>query len=123
MMRRSLAPEPERSPLLAPIYRQMDDPRPGPTAVTGAAAFAIELGKPRYWLITLAAAGSIFMLLRASLQRGRGSIYPTMGGNCLITLLLLSFNNAGLFGTESSLIAAAAIGLAIAQSKSRTAKL
>jgi hypothetical protein len=46
-----------------------------------------------------------------------------MGGSCLITLLLLSFNNAGLFGTASSLIAAAVIGLAIAQSKSRTAKL
>jgi len=46
-----------------------------------------------------------------------------MGGSCLITLLLLSFNNAGLFGTATSLFAAAAIGLAIAQSESRTVKL
>jgi hypothetical protein len=108
---------------LAPIYRQIDDPPPGSTAATAAAAFAIELGKPMFWLITVAAVGSIFILLRTSLQRGRDSFYPAMGGSCLITLLLLSFNNAGLFGTASSLIAAAVIGLAIAQSKSRTAKL
>ena len=108
---------------LALIYRQIDDPPPGSTAATAAAAFAIELGKPMFWLITMATAGSIFILLRVSLQRGRDSFYPAMGGSCLITLLLLSFNNAGLFGTTSSSIAAAVIGLAIAQSKSRTAKL
>jgi hypothetical protein len=107
---------------LAPIYRQVDDPPPGSTAATAAAAFAIELGKPMFWLITVAAAGSIFILLRTSLQRGRDSFYPAMGGSCLITLLLLSFNNAGQFGTASGLIAGAVIGLAIAQSKGRTAK-
>jgi hypothetical protein len=108
---------------LAPIYRQIDDPPPGSTAATAAAAFAIELGKPMFWLFIVAAAGSIFILLRTSLQRGRDSFYPAMGGSCLITLLLLSLNNSGLFGTASGLIAAAVIGLAIAQSKSRTAKL
>jgi hypothetical protein len=108
---------------LAPIYRQIDDPPPGSTAATAAAAFSIELGKPMFWLITVAAAGCILILFRASLQRGRDSFYPAMGGSCLITLMLLSFNNAALFGTASSLIAAAVIGLAIAQSESRTAKL
>jgi hypothetical protein len=108
---------------LAPMYRQMNDPPPGSTSATAAAALAIELGKPMFWLITVAGAGSIFILLRASLQRGRDSFYPAMGGSCLITLLLLSFNNAGLFGTSSSLIAAAVIGLGIAQSKSRAPKL
>jgi hypothetical protein len=107
---------------LAPIYRQIDDPPSGSTAATAAAAIAIELGKPMFWLIMVAVASSIFILLRASLQRGRDSFYPAMGGSCLITLLLLSFNNAGLFGTASSSIAAAVIGLAIAQSKSRTSK-
>jgi hypothetical protein len=108
---------------LAPIYRQIDDPPPGSTAATAAATFAIELGKPMFWLITVATVGSIFVLLRASLRRGRDWFYPAMGGSCLVTLLFLSFNNAGLFGTASSLISAAVIGLAIAQSKSRTAKL
>jgi hypothetical protein len=108
---------------IAPIYRQIDDPSPGSAAATAAAAWAIELGKPMFWLITVATAGSVFILLRASSQRGRDSFYPAMGGSCLITLLLLSFNNAGLFGTASSSIAAAVIGLAIAQSKSRTTKI
>jgi hypothetical protein len=107
---------------LAPIYRQIGDPPPGSTAVTAAATLAIELGQPMFWLITVATAGYIFILLRAAFQRGRDSFYPAMGGSCLITLLLLSFNNAGLFGTASSLISAAVIGLGIAQSKSRTAK-
>jgi hypothetical protein len=110
-------------PALAPIYRRIDDPPLGSTAATAAATFAIELGKPMFWLITVASAGSSFILLRASLQRGRDSFYPAMGGSCLITLLLLSFNNAGLFGIESSLMAAVVIGLAITQSKSRTPKL
>ena len=108
---------------LAPIYRQIDDPPPDSTAATAAATIAIELGKPMFWLITAAAGGFIFMLLRASLQRGRDSFYPAMGGSCLTTLLLLSFDNAGLIGTVSSSIAAVVIGLAIAQSKSRAAKL
>jgi hypothetical protein len=108
---------------LAPIYRQMDDLPPGSTAATAAATVAIELGKPMFWLIAVATAACIFILLRASLQRGRDSFYSAMGGSCLITLLLLSFNNAGLFGTASSLISAAVIGLGIAQSKSRTAKV
>jgi hypothetical protein len=108
---------------LAPIYREIDDPQPTSVAATAAAAIAIELGKPMFWLIATAMAGYIFILLRASLQRGRDSFYPAMGGGCLITLLLLSFNNVGLLGTATSLIAAAIIGLGIAQSKSRTTKI
>jgi hypothetical protein len=108
---------------LAPIYREIDDPQPNSLAATAAAVIAIELGKPMFWLIATAMVGYIFILLRASLQRGRDSFYPAMGGSCLITLLLLSFNNVGLFGTTTSLIAAAVIGLGTGQSKSRSAKL
>ena len=107
---------------LAPIYREMDDPPPGSVAATAAAAFAIELGKPMLWLIAAATAAFIIVLLRASLQRGRDSFYPAMGGSCLITLLLLAFANAGLLATSASLIAAATLGLAVAQSKSRTVR-
>ena len=108
---------------LVPIYRQMDDPPANSVAATAAAALAIELGRPMLWLITAATAGSIFILLRSSLQRGRDSFYPAMAGSCLIALLLFSFNNPGLLGTSTSLIAAAVIGLGIAQSESRTVKL
>jgi hypothetical protein len=107
---------------LAPIYREMNDPPSGPTAATAAAALAIELGQPMLWLIVATTTGAIIMLLRAALQRGRDSFYPAMGGSCLITLLLLAFTNAGLLGTATGLITGAALGLAFAQSKSRTAQ-
>jgi hypothetical protein len=94
---------------LAPIYREIDEPRPESTAATVAATIAIELGKPMVWLITLATGSSIFILLMASLQRGRDSFYSAMGGSWLITLLLPSFNNAGLLGTASSSITATVI--------------
>ncbi len=105
---------------LLPIYREIDDPPAGPVAATTAATLAIELGQPMFWLIVAATVASIFVLFRASLLRGRDSFYSAMGGSCLVTLLLLAFNNAGLLGTAASLIAAAALGLACAQSKSRT---
>lgn len=106
---------------LARIYREIDDPPPGTTAATATAGVAIELGKPMLWLIAAVAAASIVVLLRAALQRGRDSSYPAMGGSCLITVLLLAFVNAGLLGTATSLIIAAALGLGFAQSKGRTA--
>jgi hypothetical protein len=106
---------------LAPVYRGSDDPPSGPTAVTAAGAFAIELGKPMLGLITAATAAAIVVLLRASFRRGRDSFYSAMAGSCLITLLLLAFTNAGLLGTATGLIAAVALGLGFTQSKSRTA--
>jgi len=107
---------------LAPIYREMDDPEPGSAAATAAANVAIELGKPMFWLVAGTAAAMSFILLRASLRRGRDSFYSAMGAGCIISLLLLSFTNAGLLGTTTGLIAAAALGLAFAQSKGRTAQ-
>ena len=105
---------------LARIYREMDDPPSDPVASTTAATYAIELGQPILWLIALATAGSIIILLRASLQRQRDSFYPAMGGSCLITQLLLAFVDAGLLATAAGLLTAAALGLAFAQSKSRS---
>ena len=104
---------------IAPIYREMDDPPPRSVAST-AAGFAIELGRPMFWLISAATVGLIVLLLKASLQRGRDLFYPAMGGSCLITLMLLALINAGLLATATGLIAAATLGLAFAQSKSRT---
>jgi hypothetical protein len=105
---------------LARIYREMNDPPSESVASTAAATFAIELGRPMLWLIVAATGVSILVLLRASLHRGRDSFYPAMGGSCLLALLLLAFINDGLFGGATSLIVAAVLGLAIAQSKSRT---
>jgi hypothetical protein len=108
---------------VAPIYREIDDPPPGSAAATAAATFAIELGAPMLWLTVAATVAFIITLLRASLQRGRDSFYAAMGGACLITLLLLAFTDAGPLGAATGLILAATLGLAFAQSQSRTLKL
>lgn len=108
---------------IAPIYRVIDDSKYDSVASTAAADIAIELGQPMLWLIVGATAFAILMLLKASLQRGRDSFYSAMGAGCLITLLLLAFTNAGLLGTATSLLAAAALGLGFAQSKSRRVRL
>jgi len=105
---------------IAPIYRDVDDRTPLSTAPTAVAATAIELGRPMLWLIVATTVFSIFILLRASLQRGRDSFYPMAGASCLITLLILSFMNPGVLGSAAAMIAAATLGLAIAQSKSRS---
>ena len=105
---------------IAPIYRDVDDRTPLSTAPTAAAATAIELVRPMLWLIVATTVFSIFILLRASLQRGRDSFYPMAGASCLITLLILSFMNPGVLGSAAAIIAAATLGLAIAQSKSRS---
>ena len=107
---------------IAPIYRDVDDQTLAFTAPTAAAAIAIELGRPMLWLIVATMAGSIYVLLRASLRRGRDSFYPMAGASCLITLLFLSFMNVEVLGSAAAVIAAATLGLAFAQSKSRTVR-
>ena len=106
--------------VVAPIYREMDDPPTDSVAATTAASLGIELGRPLLWLIVAATAASIVLLLNCCLKRGRDSFYPAMGASCLATMLLLSFVNPGLLGNAAGLIAAITLGLAIAQSKSRT---
>ena len=104
---------------IMPIYRDINDPATS-TAPTAAAALSIELGRPMFWLIVAVIMGAVVILLRASLLRGRDSFYPAAGAGCLLTLLLLAFMNTGILGTATAVIAAAMLGLALAQSKSRT---
>ena len=103
-----------------PIYREINQPAIS-TPPTAAAALAIELGWPMVLLIAIMILAAIFSLLKASLQRGRDSFYPAAGAGCLISFLLLSFMNAGVLGTAAVVILAITLGLAFAQSKSRTA--
>jgi hypothetical protein len=104
---------------VAPIYRELDGPAAGATAPTTTAAIAIELGRPMLWLIASALGAAIFVLLRATLRRGRDSFHPAAGASSLVTILFLFFVNAGLLGTAPAMLAAATIGLAFAQSRSR----
>jgi hypothetical protein len=103
-----------------PIYRDIDELTAGPVAPTAAAAIAVEMGRPFLWAMLIAAIALAVTLLRGSVRRGRDSLYSTAGASCVVTFALLAFGNAGLFSTPALIIAAATVGMAIAQSKSRS---
>lgn len=104
---------------LMPIYREINQPAMS-TPPTAVIALAIELGWPMVVLIVAMVLAIIFILLRASLQRGRDSFYPAAGGGVLISFLLLSFINAGMLGSAAVVLISTTLGLALAQSKGRT---
>jgi hypothetical protein len=105
---------------ILPIYRDIDELALGPFAPTAAAAIAVEMGRPFLWAVLIAAIALVVTLLRGSVHRRRDSFYSTAGASCAVTFALLGFGNAGLFSTPTLIIAAATVGIAIAQSKSRS---
>jgi hypothetical protein len=106
-------------PALVPIYRTPNESES--RVPTAAAAISIELGRPMLWYTFVGLAIGILLLLRGALRRGRDSFYPATGTGCLIASLLLMLGNAGLLGAASASLAAATVGLAVGQSKSRQA--
>ena len=105
---------------LLPIYRDIDEFTPGVNAPTAAAAIAIEMGRPFFWVCLLAAVSLVAMLLRGALLRRRDSVYSIVGASCVVTTTLLAFGNSGLFSSLFLIIIAATVGIAIAQTKSRS---
>jgi len=108
--------------ILADIYRLPSEPTHVQTAATAAAKIAIELGPPVLWTILAAVLFATAVLLRGALKRGRDSFYPSLGAACLTALLLRGFADANIFAQAVSIIAAATIGLALAQSSGRTSR-
>lgn len=107
---------------LVPIYRDVDEAIAEAWAPTAAAAIAIEIGRPMLIIVVIAALAGIAVLFRGTLRRGRDACYPAVGAGCLLTLVVLAFCQTGLFNTAVASIAAATIGLALAQSRSRTVR-
>jgi hypothetical protein len=107
---------------IAPIYGNVDVKAIAATAPTAAAAVTVELGSALCWLVVVANIAAIVYLFRAALRRGRDSFYAAAGAGGLVALLFLFFINAGSLGSAAATIAAALVGLAFAQSKSRTVR-
>jgi hypothetical protein len=103
-----------------PIYRDIDELAAGSIAPTAASAIAVELGRPFLWAILIAAMALALTLLRGAVRRGRDSFYSMAGASSIVAITLLAFGNMGMFSTPVLVIAAAAVGIAIAQSKSRS---
>jgi hypothetical protein len=107
---------------LLPIYRAADSVTAGMSAPTTAAQIAIELGWPAFWAILIMTIVFLFLLLQGALQRGRDSFYPAAGASCIVVLTLEAFCDASLLRTTVVICAAAALGLGLAQSVSRTSQ-
>lgn len=105
---------------LLPIYQDMDRSVAGPYALTTAATIAVELGRPALFALVLIAVILLIQLLRGALQRGRDSFYPTVGAGCVVFLTFEAFCDPALLEKPTIIIAGAIIGLALAQSVSRT---
>ncbi len=103
-----------------PIYGDVDELSAGTMAPSAAAALAIEMGKPFLWATLLASIVLVLVLFRGAARRGRDSFYPAAGASCVVAIVVLAFNNGGLFNTTVLLISSVAVGLAIAQGRSRT---
>ncbi len=107
--------------ILANVYRQPSD-APVVTASTAAAKIAIELGPPVILMLVAAILLATAVLLRGALKRGRDSFYPALGAGCLTALLIRGFADASILAQSVSIVAAATIGLALAQSSGRTSR-
>ena len=105
---------------LVPIYRNIDELTIGSVAPNEAVTIAIEMGRPFLWAGLLSATALIVTLLRSALRRQRDSVYSTAGAGCGVVITLLAFCDASLFSTPVLIIAAAAIGMAIAQRQRRS---
>lgn len=102
-----------------PIYGDIDELSAGNVAPTAAAALAVEMGKPFLWAILAISAALVLALFRGAVHRGRDLFYPAAGASCVVAIVVLAFNNSGLFNTSVLLISTVAVGLAIAQIRRR----
>jgi predicted branched-subunit amino acid permease len=107
---------------LLPIYQDIDRSVAGPYAPTTVATVVIELGRPALYALVLIAVILLIQLLRGALQRGRDSFYPTVGAGCVVLLTFEAFCDPALLEKPTNIIAGAIIGLALAQSVSRTSQ-
>jgi len=105
---------------MVPIYQNIVEPTNGYVAPTTVAAIMIEMGTPFFWAIALAAIAILWVLFRGSLRRQRDWYYPAAGASVIVTIALLSFANSALLSTPIQIIVAAATGMAVAQSRSRS---
>jgi hypothetical protein len=106
---------------LLPIYRDI-----GRSALlerpTAAATIAVEMGQTFLCLLLIATVLGTYTLLKCSLSRSYGYLFPAIGVGTSVSLLILAFVGDPLFDLYASLLVAALYGLAFAQSLPGTAR-
>jgi len=106
--------------VLVPLYRDLGDSGSDVVPPTAAAGLAIELGYAAAWAAFLLAVVAVLFLLRGASIRGRDWFYPAGGAGCIVAATLLAFTSAGMLNVATMIIFATTVGLAFAQTKSRT---
>ena len=89
-------------------------------APTSAAQIAIEFGRPVLWIIVASMAALIFLCASGGFSRGRDFFYSIAGAGVGVATLVLAFCDIGLNNMAVSILLASTIGLALAQSVSRS---
>jgi hypothetical protein len=105
---------------LLPIYGSVEEIASKASAPTAAAALAIELGRPMWAAIMLAAIAAGTLLFRAAMLRGRDSFHSTAAASVIVVMLLECFADSTLFNMAILTVASSVVGLGLAQSTSRT---
>jgi hypothetical protein len=107
-------------PVILPVYRDVNELGIGDAAPTAATAVAVEMGRPFLLAAMIGAIALVAVLLRGAARRRRDSLYPIAGASCVVAMIVLAFNNHGVFNTSVLVIAVTTVGLAVAQSKGRS---
>jgi hypothetical protein len=92
----------------------------GTTPPTTMAGLTLALGRPAALVILIAALTAAVLLIRGALTRGRDSFFPALGASALLALTAEAFVDSSLFSAIAVAIDTAILGLAIAQSASRS---
>ena len=104
---------------IVPIYRNVDELAAGSIPPTAVAGLAVEMGRPFFWAFLIGAVALTVTLVHGALRRQRDFIYSATGAGCVVAITLLSFGDSASLSIPVTVIGAAAVGVAVAQSRSR----
>jgi len=78
------------------------------------------MGRPALWIMAAAMLSIIFLCASGGFNRGRDLFYSMAGAGVGVSSLVLAFCDIGLNNFAIAIVLAATLGLALAQSVSRT---
>jgi hypothetical protein len=104
---------------IVPIYRNVDELAAGSIPPTAAAGIAVEMGLPFFWAFLIGAVALTLTLVQGALRRQSDFLYSATGAGCVVAITLLSFGDSASLSMPVTAISAAAVGVAVAQSRSR----
>lgn len=106
---------------LTQLYRDIDEGAAVMTAsISSVAVIAIELGRPTLIFIGIGIVVLTFILLQATIKRGRDSFFPATGAASIPILAITAFGDAALLTSALAVFASVIAGLGIAQSAGRS---